>query len=115
MSHERLVVLAMMVVNGVALYLIERWSPASGVQAAARRGHIAPNLVLTGLLLALNFVFDRLPAWGGVASDGAAAGLLGRLALPGWVEGERIACGLDECDSPDKQRAAGLLALPFAP
>ena len=29
--------------------------------------------------------------------------------------GERIACGLDGCDAPDRQRTAGLLALPFGP
>lgn len=28
-------------------------------------------------------------------------------------EGERIACGLDECDAPARQRTRGLLALPF--
>jgi sterol desaturase/sphingolipid hydroxylase (fatty acid hydroxylase superfamily) len=27
--------------------------------------------------------------------------------------GERIACGLDACDAPERQRTAGLLALPF--
>lgn len=94
MSHERLVVLAMMVVNGVALYLIERGSPASRVRAAARRGHIAPNLLLTGLLLALNLVFDRLMARAGVAFDGAS-GLLGRLALPGWASMVGVVVVLD--------------------
>jgi sterol desaturase/sphingolipid hydroxylase (fatty acid hydroxylase superfamily) len=84
MSQERLVVLAMMAVNGVALYLTERWTPASRMQAAARQHHIAPNLLLTALLLALNFLFDPLMPRGDDGVEGKLSGLLGLAALPAW-------------------------------
>jgi sterol desaturase/sphingolipid hydroxylase (fatty acid hydroxylase superfamily) len=85
MSQERLVILSMMGVNGVALYLIEQWSFPSRMRAAERRQHIGPNLLLTGLLLALNVAFDRVMAAAGGASVGETSGLRGGLALPGWA------------------------------
>jgi sterol desaturase/sphingolipid hydroxylase (fatty acid hydroxylase superfamily) len=84
MSGAKLVVLVMMIVNGLGLYLVERWFPRVSVTAGLR--HIRPNLVLSGLLVALNFLVDRASAATGVTARGDdAAGLLHYASLPGWT------------------------------
>jgi sterol desaturase/sphingolipid hydroxylase (fatty acid hydroxylase superfamily) len=79
---EKAIVLLMILLNGVFLSLVERVAGRAG--QAARRGHLRPNLVLTGLLVALNFGLDRVAAAAGRPLSPATGGLH-RAGLPGWA------------------------------
>lgn len=86
MSDEKLVVLLMVAVNGLGLCLLERLFPHSGTPAGGRRSHLLPNLALTGLLIAVNFAFDRLAVASGARQWGGGLGLLQDAALPVWAK-----------------------------
>ena len=73
--NERLVVLSMMAINGLALRRLERPERFPG-----RPRQVGPNLALTGLLVALNFGLDRF-----VRVDSPPSGLLGMARWPGWA------------------------------
>jgi sterol desaturase/sphingolipid hydroxylase (fatty acid hydroxylase superfamily) len=94
MSSEKWIVLVMMVVNGLGLALVER--RARPTVAAFERGrHFGPNLALTGVLVALNFVLDRLAAAMGLLLPGNAAGLQRYAGLPGWANVVVVVVALD--------------------
>jgi sterol desaturase/sphingolipid hydroxylase (fatty acid hydroxylase superfamily) len=94
-SDEKLVVLLMMVVNGLGLCLLERLRPHSGTPAAGRRRHLLPNLALTGLLIAVNFGFDRLAGASGARQGSGGLGLLRDAALPVWAKVLTVVVVLD--------------------
>jgi sterol desaturase/sphingolipid hydroxylase (fatty acid hydroxylase superfamily) len=84
MSGERVVIFAMMLVNGICLWLLEGRAPHDGGRRADSRRHLGPNLALTGLLVVLNFLFDRVAVAAGLAPrDGI--GLPGWRRLPAWA------------------------------
>src|SRR5215510_10870745 len=95
MSFERLIVLSMMIINGVGLHLLERGAGGSVTDEVARRRHIGPNLVLTGLLLGVNVALDRLAAAAGAGGGGGTSGLAGLSSLPPWAEVLVVVVGLD--------------------
>jgi len=85
-SHERVVVLSMMIANGLALGLMERLlHRRSHPTLDEGAPHLRANLALTGLLIALNFAFDRIVAVAGIAPRGDAFGLFRGWPLPEWA------------------------------
>ena len=80
MLDDNVVVLVMIAINGACLCLIERLPRRFGGRDQA---HVVPNVALTGLLLGVNFAFDRAAAMTGVPSS-AGSGVLGAWALPAW-------------------------------
>lgn len=74
---ERAVIVALMALNGSALWLLERFLPNSSHRHARRR--IVANLALTALLIASNVTI------GLVAAAGGPAGPLRAAALPDWA------------------------------
>jgi sterol desaturase/sphingolipid hydroxylase (fatty acid hydroxylase superfamily) len=87
MSEEKILVLALMAVNGLGLWSLERWAQGqpSTPPASDRRRRLGANLVLTGLLIALNLGLDPIMAAAGVGPWRSDSGLLGRSGLPGWT------------------------------
>ncbi|HET8645226.1 MAG TPA: sterol desaturase family protein [Vicinamibacteria bacterium] len=92
MSHEKLVVLAMMAANGLALFLLERRGPSGGGDGRSR--HVGPNLALTALLIAANVALERISSAVPVATGEAGAGLA-RWAPPGWAAILLVVIALD--------------------
>ena len=82
MLDDKLLVLMMIVVNGAGLCLLERLPRRRAVAGDGARVHVVPNLALTGLLLAVNFAFDRMAAFAGVVPTSGALDVLG---LPAWA------------------------------
>src|SRR5262245_60689287 len=72
----------MMVLNGVVLSLLERAKPASPAPPGDRAYHVRSNLVLTALLIVLNFALDRMAGAAGIAPRPGELGLLNRTGLP---------------------------------
>jgi len=65
MGSERLVVVLLMAVNGLAWWSMERRTdPRQG--RAEKTSHLGPNLALTALLLGVNAAFDRVVAAAGL-------------------------------------------------
>lgn len=86
--------LAVMVVNGLCLYLLEALAGHESAKPAERRRHAGPNLLLTAMLLGLNGALDRLLA-AGPGPGAADAGLLARAGLPGWARMLAVVVALD--------------------
>ncbi|HET9317987.1 MAG TPA: sterol desaturase family protein [Vicinamibacteria bacterium] len=79
MGTERLVVVLLMAVNGLAWWSMERRAHARERTA----DHVGPNLALTALLLVVNTVFDRVAAASGFGAP--AQGLLAWWSPPAWA------------------------------
>jgi len=79
------VVLLMIAVNGACLCLLERlpWPRAAADRSV--RAQVAPNLALTGLLLAVNVAFDRVAGLGGIAPLASSSGVLAGMDWPAWA------------------------------
>jgi len=75
-------VVLMIAVNGAGLCLLERLPRHAAAPGEVARPQVVPNLALTGLLLAVNFAFDRAAAFAGVAPT---SGLLHVLGWPAWA------------------------------
>jgi sterol desaturase/sphingolipid hydroxylase (fatty acid hydroxylase superfamily) len=82
---DRVFVLLMLVLNGLALFAIERW-PASAGRTRGRSRGLTPNLALTALLVVVNLALDRGTASLGVVSPPDGAGLIGRFGARVWAE-----------------------------
>src|SRR5262245_15559752 len=92
---NKAVVFAIMFVNGLGVFLLERHRPRSPVAPGARRRHRGPNLALTGLLIAVNFAMDRMALAAGVRPPEGGAGLPGLAALPAWASLLAVVVALD--------------------
>jgi sterol desaturase/sphingolipid hydroxylase (fatty acid hydroxylase superfamily) len=84
----------MLVLNGLVLFVIERW-PASGDHGRERSRGFMPNIALTALLVGVNLGLDRGAAALGVASPPDGAGLIGRLGAPACAEVAAVVVVLD--------------------
>jgi sterol desaturase/sphingolipid hydroxylase (fatty acid hydroxylase superfamily) len=78
-------VLLMIAVNGAGLCLLERLPRRAAAAGDAARPQVGPNLALTGLLLAVNFAFDRATALAGFAPTASTSGVLGGRDWPAWA------------------------------
>jgi sterol desaturase/sphingolipid hydroxylase (fatty acid hydroxylase superfamily) len=82
MGNERLVVVLLMAVNGLAWWSMERRTDLRE-GPAEETSHLGPNLALTALLLGVNAAFDRVVAAAGLAVP--REGLLAGWHLTAWA------------------------------
>jgi sterol desaturase/sphingolipid hydroxylase (fatty acid hydroxylase superfamily) len=90
---EKVVIVALMVVNGVSLCLMERHAPHTVAPRGQGGRRMGTNLALTALLIALNLTFDRAAV--ALGARNGDFGLLGRAALPPWASLLAVIVALD--------------------